>query len=204
MSFFEDNGPFVGELIFVFIIMSVAIALLTYTDIEVHDKYLLHIGAECYDGNDSTFCQKINEIHNCPNGGSDCILQAYWFMLQVQMFTIAGLMMFVKLGLVKLIGRKINAMRIASAFIWGAAPVILLLSAWEDYLYYVSRGQPIPSVLPWLDHSPIMQGINSLLGVSSTTTLSLYISMAAGAGSIIFLFYLNRRMYKNARLKLPV
>ena len=200
----QDHGFLIGEILFVTIIMTSGIAMFTYIDITVHDFYAQPVASHCYETNLSEFCQEFRELHGCtPEQGYYCMVTRYWTMLQLQMVWLGGMLIFTRLALVKLLGRRMTPERILAAFAWGIAPVILLMTGWEDYLYYTARGMPIPETLPWLDNAS-MGIVNAMLGLPTTTTLSLYIMMAIGLFMVIGLFVAKSAAMARAGLRTPI
>jgi|GEM_PF-2896448 len=199
------NGIVLGEIIFVTVIMAVSIIMWTYVDIEIHDFYVQPAAAECYVGNDSTFCQQFRALHGCPEDSTyNCLIQKYRDVIFGQMVYIGGLLFFIRMSLTKMMRRRFTSVRILSAMVWAASPILLLLFGWEDMLYYYTRNQPIPNELPWLDNLGLMPYINTALGYETTMALSLYILMFLGAVGIVGLFSLKSYAMKRADLKMMI
>jgi hypothetical protein len=199
------NSLFIGESIMFLIIIGSSIIMFTYIDIISHDFYALPVGAECYTGNNSSFCQKIDQLHNCPTGGDACIEAKYSQMLTIEAGWLAGLMVFIKLSLAVLFKRKINATRIIQALIWGGSPVVLLWTGWEDFLYYFARNMPVPNSLPWLTNAGLFPlADKNILHIMQATSMSLYIVMAIGFVIVVTMLYFNMKITRNAGYQTPI
>jgi len=57
---------------------------------------------------------------------------------------------------------------------------IMFWAGLGDILFFILRGNPIPSTLPWLMNSPFIGNISKLIGLETVTSLSLLISVLAG------------------------
>jgi hypothetical protein len=125
-------------------------------------------------------------------------------MLSYQMLWLGGLLVFIRLMLSKLARRKITAQRFFSALVWGAAPVILLFTGYEDFLYFWTRGMDIPQTLPWLDDNGLMPALNGVMGSPTTTAFSLYMLMGIGAVMIIGLFAIKTKWQEKQGLVTPI
>ncbi|MDE1867666.1 MAG: hypothetical protein KGI08_08170 [Thaumarchaeota archaeon] len=201
----QNNAPFIGEAIFLLVIMMSSIGEFTYIDIITHDFYSLPIGAECYTGNNSDFCKKINTLHNCPTGGDACIESMYAQMLTEEIFWLSGMMLFIKVSLIVMFKRQFNVTRIFQTIVWTASPAILIFTGFEDYLFFAVRKMPIPSKLPWMDSSGLFPFVNQkILHISTSSSLSLYIVMGIGMMAVITLFAINIKLTKDAGLKTPI
>lgn len=199
------NAPFIGEIIFLMVIMFASIGEFTYIDITTHDIYALPWGELCYTGNTNADCKHIQDITNCPNGGDACIEAKYASMLTEEVFWLGGLMIFIKGALIAMFKRKVTATRIFQTVVWGLSPVILLFTGFEDYLYYAVRHMAIPPQLPWLDQAGLFPIVNNnILHVSTSTSLSLYIVMAIGMSAVFTMFAINTYVTKLAKYKTPI
>ena len=201
----EKNSAFIGESIMLLIIIGSSIVVWTYVDVTTHDIYALPWGAMCYEGNKNPDCKHIQDITNCPNGGDACIEAKYAQMLSVEAFYLAGLMMFLKIAIAMLLKRKINATRIVQAIIWGLAPLVLLETGWEDFLYYTSRNLTVPDTLPWMNNAGLFQSVDkTLLHTTQATAMSLYIVMAIGFIMVMTMLYVNYKVTKRAGYASPI
>lgn len=202
----RNNRSVIAEFLFVNIIMAATIAMITHTDIVAHDYYAKPLGAECNSHNTSKFCEEVRALHGCTiEQGYNCLLARYWQLLTFQMLFLGGLLAFIRIAVAAFTGRDWKApVRLYATFVWASAPVILLFTGWEDYLYYATRGMPVPDTLPWLDQNGLMPHINKALNVSTTTPLSLYLLMTIGGVTIMTLFAIKLVTMRAAGLKTPI
>jgi len=61
-----------------------------------------------------------------------------------------------------------------------ATPVILWFFGLSDVLFFWFQGKVVPSVLPWLNDSLIIGTVTSLLGFTTVTSLTLFVSIILG------------------------
>lgn len=201
----SENAPFIGEIIFLLVIMFASIGEFTYIDITTHDIYALPWGELCYTGNTNADCKHIQDITNCPNGGDSCIEAKYAAMLTEEVFWISGLMIFIKAALIMMFKRKFTLTRIFQTIVWGIAPVILIFTGFEDYLYYAVRNMSIPQQMPWLSNAGLFPIVDqNILHVTDANSLSLYIVMGIGMSAVFAIFAMNLYMTKRAGYKTPI
>lgn len=205
-EFKEEHGRkiSIGSILFVTMISSIAV--FTYVDITVHDFYALPWGEMCYTGNTNPDCIHIEQIHNCPNGGDACIEAMYAGMLQVEAFYLSFILVFLKIAVSQgLLRLEFNWVRGFQTFVWGASPLILLWSGWEDFLYYTARLQPIPNPMSWLNNAGffpyVMQWITHDVNAGP---LDLFIVMMGGLITVSVLFYLYYRFTDEEDYKIPI
>lgn len=200
-----ENSPFIGEIIFLLVIMFASIGEFTYIDTTTHDIYALPWGSMCYEGNTNPDCKNIEQITNCPNGGDTCIEAKYAQMLTEEIFFLGGLMIFIKGALIAMFKRKFTQTRIFQMLVWGLSPVILIFTGYEDYLYYAARKMAVPTDLPWLSNSGLFPIVDSkILHITSATSTSLYIVMGIGMAIVFTMFVINIKVTKAAKYKTPI
>lgn len=201
----SNEGLFIGEAIFMLVLLGAFLSLFTYNDIVVHDGYALPLGAMCYEGNKIPQCIPVQQMHNCPTGGDACIEMQYAAMVTMDAVGLSSIMIFIKIGIAKLARRKIDGPRIVQALIWGATPLVLLWTGWEDFLYFVSRNQSVPTNMDWMNNSGLFPYVdNYILHVQQATAMSLYIVMAVGFAIVMTMIYLNMKMTVRAGRVTPI
>ena len=183
-----------------------AIILFTYVDITVHDFYILPLTKLCYTGNHNPDCVEIQTIHNCPNGGDACIEAMYAQMIQVQAFALAGFLVFLKLAISQgVLKFEFNWVRGYQTFVWGALPLVLLFTGWEDALYYAVRQMAIPSTLPWLNNAGLMPYVMQYITHDTVAgSMDLFIVMAGGLLAVLLMWYFYAKVTRDEDYAIPM
>ena len=123
-------------------------------------------------------------------------------MLQTQAIVLGITMFSIRIGMSKVMKRKIRSITLFVAILYGITVSMFFLSGWLDAFYYIGRGMEIPSSLPWLDSSGLFQFTktfgNDKLHVESS---DLYITMGIGFGFLFALWYFAMCIYKDERLR---
>lgn len=203
---YEENSRAIWLTVILLTIMLSSIVLFTYIDIVSHDYYALPWGELCYTGNTNPDCVHIEQLHNCPNGGDACIETMYAQTLIVEAAYISGILIVIKIGISQgLLRFSFNGLRIYQTFVWAVSPIILLFSAWEDFLYYAVRQLPIPSTMPWLDNAGafpyVMQYIT---GNKIATPEDMFIIMTGGITFVLLLWYFYIRLTNEEDREIPI
>ena len=198
----SKSKPILADFIFSLFLATIITGLLTYTDIILHDYYAKPIIAECYAENQSDFCKDIRESHNLPTTAHIELGNLYWQVLQTQAIVLGITMFSIRIGMSKVMKRKIRSITLFVAILYGITVSMFFLSGWLDAFYYIGRGMEIPSSLPWLDSSGLFQFTktfgNDKLHVESS---DLYITMGIGFGVLFALWYFAMCIYKDERLR---
>lgn len=205
-NYISRQIPTFPELVLVLFFASFITGLLTYTDIEIFDKYTLQIIRECYPANQSDFCSDQRILLELPSDASIEIGNAYWAVQQNQTLALIGFFIALKIIFVWLgKGRQfISGTVILTALLYGATVGIFFASGWLDYGYYALRGLEVPMELPWLNSAGLFN-YTKLLGSdpSNVENSDLYFTMFVGASLIIlgwlFLIYKGRALKAEAR-----
>lgn len=205
-DFNEEHGRKISLGAILFVVLISAIIFFTYIDITVHDFYALPLGSMCYTGNTNPYCVPVEKMHNCPTGGDACIEARYYQMLSVEAFYLSGLLVFLKMAISQGILRfHFNGTRAFQTFVWGASPLILLWTGWEDFLYYVTRGMGIPSPMPWLNSTGIFPYVTQYVTHDTDVgPLDMAIVMAIGVAGVGILLYLYSRLTDEEDYKIPI
>ena len=66
--------------------------------------------------------------------------------------------------------------------------IIITMTGWEDILYYVFQLKQIPATLPWLNNAPLISWSRIFTQTLDVTIISLFISAIAGLGIVIAIF----------------
>lgn len=205
-DFKEEHGRKISLGAILFVVMISAIVFFTYIDITVHDFYSEPWGELCYTGNTNPNCTHIQQIHQCPTGGDACIEAMYYQMLEIEALYLAGLLVFLKIAISQGVLRfDLNGTRIFQTFVWGISPLILLWSGWEDFLYYISRGIPIPSTMPWLNNAGLFPYVMQYVTHDTNAgPLDLTVLMLFGLIGVTILFYFYAKITDDEDYKIPI
>lgn len=194
--------PILADFIFSLFLATIITGLLTYTDIILHDYYAKPIIAECHPSNQSDFCKDIRELHKLPASAHIALGNLYWSVLQTQAIVLGITMFSIRIGMSKVMKRKIRSMTLFVAILYGVTVSMFFLSGWLDAFYYIGRGMAIPESLPWLNESGIFTFTKAFgsdkINVESS---DLYITMGLGFGFLFALWYFAMCMYKDERLR---
>lgn len=202
-QFLSRTSPLLTEAIIVLILGGAVTALLTHTDIVIHDEYILKIIESCHPQNTEQFCQSIREHHGVPYNAQIELGKKYWDLLLTQAISL-GIMMFgFRIAIMKfLLKRRITGFRLFVAVLWGATVFSFFYFGWLDYSYYTMRDMEVPDQLPWLDEAGVFTHTKSISGDPTITDKDdLLISMGIGIGVITFLWIIALKMYYNSGLR---
>ncbi len=205
-NYLSRQIPTFPELILVLFFAVFITGLLTYTDIEIFDKYTLRIIRECHPENQSVFCSDQRSFLELPSDAQIEIGNAYWAVQQNQTLALIGFFIGLKIIFVWLgKGRQfISGTVILTALLYGATVGVFFASGWLDYGYYTLRGTDVPEELPWLNSAGLFN-YTKLLGSDPNNVESsdLFFTMFVGASLIIlgwlFLIYKGRVLKSEAR-----
>ena len=134
------NKPKLSVLEAIFAILVVGFIVngaFAYSDIVVHDNYILPIISDCYPDNQSEFCKKIRSEQNCPEDSQSCIGIRYWVLLPQLVLLVAGSTAILVMFLRFLGGAKINGLLILVGLAWFLTGVILPYTGWGDFTYFI-------------------------------------------------------------------
>jgi len=165
-SLISKSKPILVEGVIILIIGLIVVGSHTQTDITFHDKYVLPIIAECYDSNQSTFCQDVRADHQVDKTAQLELGDAYWNELARQAIMSGVILFAVRMGLAFMI-RKIRRIRITTVFVavmWGVVASSLFLFGFLDTFYYLMQGEDVPQQLAWLDNAGIFTESKSWTG----------------------------------------
>lgn len=199
-STISQARPILTDFIFSLFIASIITGLLVYTDIILHDYYAKPIITECHENNQSVFCQAVRKLHNLPTTAHIEIGNLYWNVLVTQAIVLGFTMFSIRIGMSKLMRKKIRGITWFVAVLYGVTVSMFFLSGWLDAFYYLGRGMEIPSTLPWLNSSGLFQ-FTKTFGVDKMNVESsdLYITMGLGFGVLFTLWYLAMIIYKDEK-----
>lgn len=205
-NYLSRQIPTFPELILVLFFAVFITGLLTYTDIEIFDKYTLQIIRECFPENQSDFCSDQRSMLELPNDAQQEIGNAYWAVQQNQTIALIGFFIALKIIFVWLGKGKqfISGTVLLTALLYGATVGIFFASGWLDYGYYALRGLDVPMELPWLNSAGLFN-FTKVLGsdLNNVESSDLYFTMFIGASAIIlgwlFLIYKGRMLKAEAR-----
>lgn len=204
-EFYEENSRSIWLTIILLTIMFSSIALFTYIDIVDHDYYALPWGELCYLGNTNKDCIPIEQLHNCPNGGDACIEAMYAQTLTVEAIYLAGILTVVKIGISQgLLRFELSGLRIYQTIVWALSPVVLLFSAWEDFLYYIVRLKPLPSDMSWLNNAGFFPYVMQITGDKDAGPLDMTIIMSGGLIFVLLLWYFYIKATNDDDKEIPI
>src|SRR3990167_2943143 len=156
------------EAIVVIILGIYIIGNLTWSDILFHDSYVLPIIAECYETNQSTFCQDMREKLGCGLTEQLCLGNKYWDIQKWQVFFVGSLMFAFRIGIAIVLHvrtvYKVRPFTIFMALIYGIVGANLFLFGVLDSLYFVFQEKGIPDTLPWLAGNGVFQETQKWFG----------------------------------------
>lgn len=204
-EFYEENSRSIWLTIILLTIMFSSIALFTYIDIVDHDYYALPWGELCYTGNSNPDCIPIEQLHNCPNGGDACIEAMYAQTLSVEALYLGLILTVVKVGISQgLLRFDLNGLRIYQTIVWALSPIILLFSAWEDFLYYVVRLMPIPAQMPWLNNAGFFPYVMQVTHDTIAGPIDMFFIMSGGIMVVLLLWYFYIRWTEEEDREIPI
>ena len=205
-EFYEENSRSIWLTIILLTIMLGSIALFTYIDITDHDYYALPWGELCYTGNTNPDCINIEQLTNCPNGGDACIEARYAQTLIVEAVYIALIMTIVKVGISQgLLKFDFNSLRIYQTIVWAVSPIILLFSAWEDFLYYVVRLKPIPQDMNWLNNVGAFPYVMQYITRDQNAgPMDMFVIMAGGLLIVLLMWYFYIKFTNDEDKEIPI
>lgn len=163
--------------------------IFAYTDIVIHDNFVLLIVAGCYESSTDEICEKARELGDCEIGDQMCLGLKYWNLLPLLVLFVAigfgiGRMFFGVIG-----GAKINGMLLLVGGAWFVTALILPYFGWGDFIYFIIKGDPIPEKLPWLNDAGFLTMINFGSDPDMVEKIDLYGVMGVGLGILITMWY---------------
>jgi hypothetical protein len=171
----------------------VVLGFMTGYDIANHDTYILP-SYQCDDPNgkyyNSEFCISINgkNVLNVPllNYAFEISQRdTYWLWLNLFLLAFASMLGFIRWA----IGRSIKA-----GLMWSLTIMLPVLSGFEDAIYFMGRGLPIPQEMPWLEENVFVGTVNRFYTPQNTVTpMDLYVSMGIAITILAIAWFLALR-----------
>lgn len=193
--------PSSEEFFFLLIITGIFTVLLIYSDIVVHDTYILHLVAQCHSQNHESICDLLRSIQGLPMDAQLSIGNAYWGILLIQVITVAGIIGLLRIMFAKLAGAKIDSMVIFTGFLWFATASAFYFFGFLDAGYYKLRGLEIPPQLEWLDGVGLFTLVQNFGETSSVDRSDLFLLMFIGLVLVVGSWVLVTHHYKKGTLK---
>jgi len=181
--------PTITEFIFMMFVVATFTIFVTFIDIMIHDSYVRPIIAECYETNDSKFCEErrsellrdenfwvetSNQNPQIQLGGN------YWLALLTIPIFVAGLLAVTRPVLGVMAGAKINPMLFIIGGLWGFSVFSLYYFGWLDFLYFYLRDMPIPETLDWLNGVGLFALVQPYGPTDNVDNTDLYLLMGIG------------------------
>jgi|GEM_PF-2371064 hypothetical protein len=152
----------------------IIVANTTMTDIKFHDYYVKPQISECYETNQSAFCQEIRQKMGLEKTAHLEIGNVYWNELLRQATMIGLIMLVVRLSFAVMLHkagiRKIKTSSIMMAMMWGFVASGFFLFGFLDTFYFWFQGTDVSTLandagqLQWLDYAGVFNETKGLTG----------------------------------------
>lgn len=202
----KDTKAVQFQFIFVLFAVSAYIYIISDSDINHFDDYVLPILSECWPGNNSDFCVDVREHLGCNDSDQQCLGNKYWNQANKNTVMLAFLLSFLR-AMPAFVGllTKARKIRFATIFeiIWyGLMAVIVFIGGAIDVFYYLLRGMSFPVTLPWLNGVGLFVYTKGFTGDKSMVESSdLLITFGMSVVMLFVLFVVALVVYKTTGLK---